>query len=104
LSLKEPEYFCDGAAPQAEERRKCGDTYVYANRQIIGRQWHRLMLKDKGGKPAMDGAHSDQLQSKTCLARLPRDIPETLSPSTLTDLSQLGTPGQVKCFGISRGD
>jgi hypothetical protein len=38
------------------ERRKWGDTYVYANRQITGRQWHRLMLKDKGGKPAMDGA------------------------------------------------
>jgi len=38
------------------ELRKCGDTYVYANRQIIGRQGHRLMLKDKGGKPAMDGA------------------------------------------------
>jgi hypothetical protein len=38
------------------ERRKYADTYVYANRQIIGRQGHRLMLKDKGGKPAMDGA------------------------------------------------
>ena len=38
------------------ELRKAGDTYVYANRQIIGRQGHRLMLKDKGGKPAMDGA------------------------------------------------
>ena len=38
------------------ERRKCGDTYVYANRQIIGRQGHRLMRKDKGAKPAMDGA------------------------------------------------
>src|SRR6202162_4156527 len=37
------------------ELRKCGDTYVYANRQIICRQGHRLMLKDKGGKPAMDG-------------------------------------------------
>src|SRR6202046_4057675 len=38
------------------ELRKCGDPYVYANRQIIGRQGHRLMLNDKGGKPAMDGA------------------------------------------------
>jgi hypothetical protein len=38
------------------ERRKCGDPYVYANHQIIGRQGHRLMLKDKGGKPALDGA------------------------------------------------
>ena len=38
------------------ERRKWGDPYVYANRQIIGRQGHRLMLKDKGGKPAIDGA------------------------------------------------
>jgi hypothetical protein len=38
------------------ELRKCGDPYVYAHRQIIGRQGHRLMLKDKGGKPAMDGA------------------------------------------------
>src|ERR1700723_2574460 len=38
------------------ERRKWGDPHVYANRQIIGRQWHRLMLKDKGGKPAMDRA------------------------------------------------
>src|ERR1700723_275442 len=38
------------------ERRKCGDPYVDANCQIIGRQGHRLMLKDKGGKPAMDRA------------------------------------------------
>src|SRR6202047_5531179 len=38
------------------ELRKCGDTYVDANGQIIGRKWHRLMLKDQGGKPAMDGA------------------------------------------------
>ena len=38
------------------ELRKAGDPYVYANCQIIGRQGHRLMLKDKGGKPAMDGA------------------------------------------------
>jgi hypothetical protein len=38
------------------ERRKAGDPYVDANRQIIGRQGHRLMLKDKGGNPAMDGA------------------------------------------------
>jgi hypothetical protein len=38
------------------ELRKAGDPYVYANCQIIGRQGHRLMLKDKGCKPAMDGA------------------------------------------------
>jgi hypothetical protein len=38
------------------ERRKCGDPYVDANCQIIGRQGHRLMLKDKAGKPALDGA------------------------------------------------
>jgi hypothetical protein len=38
------------------ELRKCGDPYVYANRQIIGRQGHRLMLKDKAGKPALNGA------------------------------------------------
>jgi hypothetical protein len=44
------------------ELRKAGDPYVYANCQIIGRQGHRLMLKDKGGKPAMDGAfHSTSL-------------------------------------------
>src|ERR1700735_1473465 len=40
------------------ELRKCGDTYVYATRQIIGRQGHRWMLKDQAGKPAMDGAFS----------------------------------------------
>src|SRR6202047_5536481 len=38
------------------ELRQAGDPYVYANRQIIGRQWHRLILKDKGGKPAIAGA------------------------------------------------
>src|SRR5258707_13336576 len=38
------------------ELRKCGDTYVDANGQIIGRKWYRLMLKGKGCKPAMDGA------------------------------------------------
>jgi hypothetical protein len=38
------------------ELRKAGDPYVDANHQIIGRQGHRLMLKDKGGKPALDGA------------------------------------------------
>ena len=38
------------------ELRKCGNPYVDANRQIIGRQGHRLMLKDQGGKPALDGA------------------------------------------------
>src|SRR5260370_37275095 len=38
------------------ELRKCGGPYVDANGQIIGRKWHRLMLKGKGGKPAIDGA------------------------------------------------
>jgi hypothetical protein len=40
------------------ERGKAGDPYVDANAdgQIIGRQGHRLMLKGKGCKPAMDGA------------------------------------------------
>src|SRR5258708_24735426 len=38
------------------ELRKAGDPYVYANCHIIGRQRHRLMLQDKGGKPAIDGA------------------------------------------------
>src|SRR5260370_13193800 len=38
------------------ELRKCGDTYVDANGQIIGRKWHRLMLKGKGCKPAIDRA------------------------------------------------
>src|SRR5260370_36012680 len=38
------------------ELRKAGDPYVYAPCQIIGRQGHRLMLKDKGCKPAMGGA------------------------------------------------
>src|ERR1700675_2108805 len=38
------------------ELRKAGDPYIDANCQIICRQGHRLMLKDKGGKPAMDGA------------------------------------------------
>ena len=38
------------------ELGKAGHPYVDANHQIIGRQGHRLMLKDKGGKPALDGA------------------------------------------------
>jgi hypothetical protein len=38
------------------EIRKRGDTYVDANHQIIGRRGRRLMLKDKGCKPAIDGA------------------------------------------------
>src|SRR6202041_3813219 len=38
------------------ELRKAGDPYVDANCQIIGRQGHRLILKDKGGNPPMDGA------------------------------------------------
>ena len=38
------------------ELGKAGDPYVDANHQIIGRQGHRLMLNDQGGKPALDGA------------------------------------------------
>src|SRR3984893_13282360 len=38
------------------EPRKAGAPYVYANCQIIGRQGHRLILKDKGCKPAIERA------------------------------------------------